>query len=296
MTAGPAPHGARHGAPDGAPDGAREGAPDGAPHEALLAGLLADAGGDPERHLDLLGDERGDLVGPLVVRAGALEDFRERLPQGAHALRVHLVADAADARDGLATLREARNGLFDDDRVEVVGVQLALPPGVPPAAAAHALLDALDFTAPAWLDVPLTDGWEDALEVVAQDGTEHVAVDPAADTAGLAAFVRRCADLGLAFRVGGRTPDGLACTVSGGNPGDPHGVLNLLCAVRATLAGAGPAQVAAVLRSTDTVALASALQTTGPADAAAVRALLAQVDVHDVGALRTDLWHEGLLP
>lgn len=263
---------------------------------ALLEGLLADAGDDPARHLELLADEHGDLLGPLVVRASALEGFRDRLPANAHALRVHLLADPDDARDGLATVREARNGLFDDDRVEVVGVQLALPPGVPPAAAAHALLDALDFTAPAWLEVPLTDGWQDALDVVAQDGTENVAVDLSADTAGLAAFVRRCADLGLAFRVGGRTPDGLASAVSGASPGEPHGVLNLLCAVRATLAGAGPQEVAAVLRSTDTVALASALQATGPADAVAVRALLAAVDVQDVAALRMDLWHEGLLP
>lgn len=263
---------------------------------ALLEGLLADAGEDPVLHRQLLGDERGDLVGPLVVRASGLEAFRDRLPANAHALRVHLLADPDDPRDGLATLREARNGLFDDDRVEVTGVQLALPPGAPPAATAQRLLDALDFTAPTWLEVPLTGDWQGALDVVAQDGTENVAVDLSADTAALAAFVRRCADLRLAFRVGGRTPDGLAHVVSDGRPGGPHGVLNLLCAVRAALADAGPDQVAAVLRSTDSVALASALQATGPAGAAAVRAVLSTVDVQDVAALRMDLWHEGLLP
>jgi hypothetical protein len=254
--------------------------------------VLADTAGVQGHAEHRLGGS-ADLLGPLVVAASRLEDFRAELPAGTHALPVHLVADAADRRDGLTTLREARNGLFDDDRVTIAGVQLALPADAHPGAAAALLLRILDFSAPAWLEVPLVDGWEAALDVVAEDGTEHVAVrgDWAADL--LAAFVRRAVALDLTFRVTGDVG-----AVRGPHPGTgavSTGLLNLLCAVHAAAGGASSPDVVAVLEATVVAPLASAVRRSGATGAGAARRLMATVDTSDVGGVVTDLRGFGLL-
>jgi hypothetical protein len=268
---------------------------------ACFDGVLADLAG-PAGHVQHRLEAHADVVGPLVVAASRLEAFRAELPVGVHALRVLLVADAADPRDGLATVREARNGLFDDDRVEVVGIQLALPAGADPGRAAAGLLAALDFSAPAWVEVPLTAGWEHALEVLAEDGSESVAVRAAVTAAELAAFVRRAVDLDLAVRVsdGGRGGDGhdVAGAVRGPHPGSgatTHGLLNLLCAVRAALNGAETAQVEAVVTCTEHPPLAAAVRRMSAADAAVSRAFLTGVDTADVAGVVQDLLALGLL-
>ena len=253
-------------------------------------GLLADVGG-PAGHEQLLLGDHADLVGPLVLRATALEAFREALPSGAYGTRVHLVADAADDRDGLTALREARNGLFDEDRVEVVGVQLALPADADPAFAATTLLAILDFTAPAWLQVPLVDGWEKAFDVVAEDGTERLAVSLDEPVGGLAAFLHRAAQARVAFRVTGAPGVGGAVRTTDGAPG----VLNLLAAVRAVLDGAGAPVVEALLAATDHAPLVDVVRSSSPADAVAVRSLLRGVDTADVPAVAEDLRALGLV-
>lgn len=261
---------------------------------ALLEAVLADTSGPAAHAAHRLADH-ADLVGPLVLRASALEEFRAALPDGVRDLQVHLVADASDERDGLTNLREARNGLFDEDRVEVVGVQLALPREADPAAAAAVLLDILDFSAPAWIQVPLVEGWPAALDVVAEDGTENVAVDVASPAADLAAFVRHAVDLGVAFRVTG-APGALAGSVR--DPGAGHevpGLLNLLLAVRAATDGADAGAVEALLTATGSAALAADLRTTTPAQAAAVRSALVSVDTADVGEVVLDLQALGLV-
>lgn len=253
-------------------------------------GLLADVGG-PARHEQLVLGDHADLVGPLVLRASGLESFREELPPAAYGTRVHLVADATDDRDGLTALREARNGLFDEDRVEVVGVQLALPAQAEPAFAATTLLEILDFTAPAWLQVPLVDGWEKAFDVVAEDGTERLAVDLAAPAPDLAAFLHRAAQARVAYRVTGtRGVTGAVRTAH-----DAPGVLNLLAAVRAVLDGAPAAVVEALLAAADHAPLVEVVRSSSPADAVAVRSLLRGVDTADVAAVAEDLRALGLL-
>lgn len=254
--------------------------------ETWLDRVLADTA-DPGAHRQHHLGDAGPLLGPLVVPASGLERFRDALPAGSHGLEVLLVADAADDRDGLTTLREARNGLFDDDRVELVGVRLALPAASAPDRAAAQLLDALDFSVPAWVEVPPVAGWEGALEVLAEDGTENAAVRAGTDAAGLAGFLRRVVDLGLRVQVAG--PVGAAAT------GDTTGLVNLLCATWATLDGAPPAHVAQVLRDAGTVALAERLRRADALDAAAVRAVLASVDCADVPGTVEDLRALGLV-
>ena len=257
-------------------------------------GLLADTAGPAAHEQHLLGDH-ADLVGPVVLRASALEAFRAELPSAAYGTRVHLVADASDERDGLTGLREARNGLFDEDRVEVVGVQLALPGEADPAFAAMTLLQILDFTAPAWLQVPLVDGWEKAFDVVAEDGTERLAVDLDAPADGLAAFLHRAAQARVAFRVTAAPGRGVTAAVRAPDPSAPPGLLNLLAAVRAVLDGAGAAVVVALLGATDHAPLVDVVRSSSAADAVAVRSLLHGVDTADVEAVAEDLRALGLV-
>ena len=257
-------------------------------------GLLADTAGPAAHEQHLLGDH-ADLVGPVVLRASALEAFRAELPSAAYGTRVHLVADASDERDGLTGLREARNGLFDEDRVEVVGVQLALPGEADPAFAATTLLQILDFTAPAWLQVPLVDGWEKAFDVVAEDGNERLAVDLDAPADGLAAFLHRAAQARVAFRVTAAPGRGVTAGVRAPDPSAPPGLLNLLAAVRAVLDGAGAAVVVALLGATDHAPLVDVVRSSSAADAVAVRSLLHGVDTADVEAVAEDLRALGLV-
>ncbi len=198
----------------------------------------------------------------------------------------------------MATLREARNGLFYDARVEVAGVQLTLPAAADPAAATASLLGALDVTAPAWVRVPLVEGWEQALDVLAADGTENAAVDLAAGTAGLAAFVRRAVDLDVTFRVTGERGGSVDGAVRGPDPGTGAvacGLLNLLCAVRAALNGAETPEVEGILACTEHVPLVSAVRRMSAADAAVARAFLASVDTADVAGNAMDLRSFGLV-
>ena len=77
----------------------------------------------------------GDLAGPLLVPAASTVGVQEQLAPGDHGLRVVLVAEpAAGDPTGLLGLREARNRLLDDDRLELTGVHVALPAGAPMAA------------------------------------------------------------------------------------------------------------------------------------------------------------------
>ena len=249
----------------------------GAAVPTLFEGLLADAG-PLAAHREHRAARYGDLLGPLVVPADGVEALQDELRSSDHALQVLLSARPEGADPGLEGLREARNRLLDDDRVEVVGVELPVPPG-----AVAAVLSVLDFSAPAWLELPLVAGWEEALDVVVEDGAEHVAVR-ADDPAAMAAFVRRAVDRDVVFRVAGpaREPGALAW-------------LAVLCAVRAALNGAEAAEVAAVLAERRAAPLASALRRMSEADAAVARAFLAGVTVADVRSSVEDLVALGLL-
>jgi hypothetical protein len=180
----------------------------------------------------------------------------------------------------------------DDDRVEVAGVELPLPRAAEPALAARAALAALNVSVPAWFVVPPEAGWLPALEVLAQDGAESVALHvpgaPADGFAGAAAVLRRAVDLDVAVAVtAGELPvvtDATGC-----------GLLNLLGAVRAALNGADTHEVAAVLAATSPAPLAAAARRMSDADAAVVRAFLPTVTCPSVRSVVEDLEALGLI-
>ncbi len=268
---------------------------------ALLDGLLL-AEGTVEATRDAARAWFGDLAGPLLVPAGSTAGVQEQLGPGDHGLRIVLVAEpAAGDPSGLLGLREARNRLLDDDRLELTAVHVPLPAGD-----AEALLAELDFTAPAWVEVPAAPGWEAALDALAADGAEHLgvrlppdAVPPgpavAAPAAALApgaaavepvaALVRRAVDLDLTLRVTG----------AGGGAATAVQLLAALCAVRAALDGAGTPEIAAVLAERRPAPLAAALRRMSDADAAVVRAFLDGVVVPDAEQVARDLAALGLV-
>jgi hypothetical protein len=251
-------------------------------------------------HLDLLDDEHGDLLGPLIVPAPLVPALQEAAPGGLTAVRILLAAGSDDdgpdgagsdgaGSDGAgsAALRRARAALFDDDRFELLGVRVVVPAG-DPATATRQLLADLDLSVPAWIAVPPGPTAAAALDVLVADGAENACVDLSAGTdAELADLIRGLVDRDLSFRAGfaagvlrGRTP----------------GVLNVLCAVRAALNGAGSAELAAILAESRPEPLASAVRRMSDADAAVCRAFLSAIELADVGAALAELHRLGLLP
>ncbi len=258
---------------------------------ALFDGLLL-AAGTVQAARETARAWYADLAGPLLVPATSTAGVQEQLGPADHGLRVVLVAEPAPGDPpGLLGLREARNLLLDDDRLELTGVHVPLPAGD-----AEGLLAELDFSVPAWVEVPAAAGWEPALAALAADGAENLGLRLPPDAAApgpdaervagqVAEIVRRAVDLDLTLRVTG-AGGGAATTVQ---------VLAALCAVRAALNGAEAAGIAAVLAERRTAPLAAALRRMSDADAAVARAFLDGVVVPHAGQVAHDLAALGLV-
>jgi len=242
----------------------------------LVAGLLDDAAVFPPgdatvpaavaAHLDHRRAWYADLVGPLLVRASQVAELVAAAPPGAD-LRVGLVADT-----GLAGLAEGGARLLDqDDRAELAQVEIALPAGHDPGAAAKVLVDQLAMSATAYVEVPRS-GYEGALDVLADDGAERAKYRtgglvpeafPGEDE--LAGFLLACLERALPFKLTAGLHHALRCTVGGL---EQHGFLNVLAAVEAGRRGATPDELARLLGRRDADPLVEVL---AAADVAAVR-------------------------
>jgi len=256
---------------------------------ALLDGLLDDTG-PLAGHRDLLAGDHRDLLAALEIPATveATDALVEGLIPGDGGIRVVLAAPTLEG------LRAARSLLLDVDAVELIGIRVPVPQvdGPDPAAATLDLLDALDSSVPAWITVPPGPAAAPVLGVLAADGVEHATLDLAAGSLDeLTDLLRRLVDAGLPFRVTG-TPGVHGGPMPGGHPG----LLNLLCATRAALAGATPADLREMLAVREVAPLVAALRGTAAADAAAVRALLVAAQVPDAGHVAAELAGLGLLP
>jgi len=260
---------------------------------AALDGLLDDGGAARvplaaalAAHRDLRDGPDQDLVATLVVPAAAAAELATLLGPADLGLRVLLAASGPTA---LPDLLAARSALIDADLVEVVGLRLPLPAGPDPARAALALLAGLDATVPAWITLP-PGVPAAALDVLAGDGAENVAVDLAGTPpAALAALLRDLVDRDLPFRAAGA--DGLGRGASG-----VPGALQVLCAVRAALNGAEVPELARILAADDPAGLTSVVRRMSAADAAVTRAFLPAVEVADAPTAVADLRLLGLSP
>ncbi len=195
----------------------------------LLEALLDDAG-PLAAHRAHRGAWYADLLSTLLVPAAAIDDVVAGLEPSDHARPVLLTAGddpAVPAEVSRQHVRAARDLLAEDDRVEVVGVRLAVPIGPRVEATSH-LLHALDFSVPAWIEVSPLSGWQDVLRVIAADGAENLTLLLGGAPAEAAAGVLHTAvDEGLSFRLGGS-----ALPAVTGAEGAGYGWLNVLCAVR----------------------------------------------------------------
>jgi hypothetical protein len=235
-----------------------------------VAGRRGDAPGPP-------GSWYGDLLGPMRVPVASAADVVAALLPRDHALPVTLSCPRCrvPAPDPLAELHAARALLLDDGRIEVVGVELPLPGGPEPAAAARRALAVLDVSVPAWFVVPPDVRWLPALDVLAEDGAESVALHVGDDVAGAAAVLRRAVDLDVAVAAtSGRA--------AGGDRGLRVRAAEPAVRRAAALNGASPEEVTAVLACRRPEPLCSAARRMSDADAAVVRAFLPVVTTPSV--------------
>lgn len=190
------------------------------PDRGSLAGFLEDAallaGGASVRDdpAAALAAHRGhlrswyrDLVGAFVVPPQLVREVLAALEGDDHGLRVVLATGAAGLEAPLAISRQrlARDLILDDSRLDLIGQEVPLPLGglfdvQGVRATTEALLAALDFSAPSRIDLGAGGARradvETALEVVAHDAAEEVAMPPDAPPH----VVARARELGLTVR------------------------------------------------------------------------------------------------
>ena len=227
-----------------------------------------------------------DLVGPFLVPAGRVEDVSRALSARTLPAPVQLgvVADPA-VGDPLAGAVAALAALATLDGVEPVALEVPLPAAADQDPAARDLLARLHREVPAdvqvWVEVQRERGWQGALRRIAGAGDPVGAkVRTGGTTAGafpsveeLSAFLRASVDVEATFKL----TAGLHTAVRGPDPtgAEHHGLLNVLCGVRAALNGAEAPEVAEVVGETRVERLASAVRRMSEADAAVVRAFFA---------------------
>ena len=262
---------------------------------SLVEGLLL-AAESVHEHREHAGAWYADLVGPLLVPAAGTALVQEQLTPGDHGLRIVLVAEPGPGDPaGLLGLRQARNRLLDDDRIELTGVHLPLQGPAAPGLAVSDLLGELDFTVPAWVELAPSAGWRQALEALAADGAERLALRLAADAGqdatptpgvlAVAEILRAAVDRDLSLRVVG----------AGAEPVATVGGLAALCGVRAALNGAEVPEIAVILGERTPDPLAAALRRMSDADAAVARVFLDGLVVRRVRNAVEDLEALGLV-
>jgi len=252
---------------------------------SLADAILAHRGHRNESH--------GLVVGPLLVPVSRLADLLD-------ALDAHPSSDPLDfvliADTGLVEAAEARSVLLDDDRVELVGLEVALPRDTSMAQAAHATLDSLHFALAAVIELARVPGWQEALEVIASDGAERVGFR-AGGTAefvpdqDLAEFILTAVHRGASFTLTAGPGRALRRTdpVSGA---ENHGFLNVLAATAAALEGRELAHLVAVIAERDPLPLLAIL---GDAEPRTVRARFTSFDSGDLGQTVDDMRALGML-
>jgi hypothetical protein len=220
-----------------------------------------------------------DYVGPLLLPAAAFTDLVQVID-----LQDDVASSSAErpldvvliARPGAdpATTTAALEALSGEDRVRVVGAELAWQEGWRDLGFGDLRL-ALETPrgedcAVAVADVHTARG--EGRQVVAKFRTGPTAGWAWPDEAELAGFIGLCARLGVPFKLTG----GLHHAVRGrytvdGVPEENHGVLDVLLATSAALAGGSPAELTALLAVRDATALAGLVAAWSDDTAAGVR-------------------------
>ncbi len=213
----------------------------------------------------------GLVVGPLLVPVSRMAELLDALDASPDSAPVDLVL-VADT--GMVEFAEARIVLLDDDRVDLLGLEVALPRDELLGPAAEITLATLDFALPAAVEVPRAPGWRDALRVLGTDGAERAKFRTGGPTpqsypteSELAELVVAAVQEGVAFKLTAGLHHALRRTAPG-TGFEEHGFLNVLAATAAALEGHDVAHVAALLAEREAAPLLAVL---ADADPAAVR-------------------------
>lgn len=236
-----------------------------------------------------------DLVGPFLCPASRVDEMQAHLTTG-DALRVGLIADG-----GPGGLDAARDTLLDDDRAEVVRIEVPLPRSDDLGPATRTLLDTLGFSVDAYVEIPRVPGWRDAIDLLAADGAEYAKFRTGGPTPEswpseheLAERIRYAVDRQVAFKL----TAGLHHAVRRTDPltgAEEHGFANVLAAVRAGLIGAETDAMAEVLAERDRHVVLAHLERMSDEDAAVVRSFFASYGSCSVAEPVQDLLALGLL-
>jgi hypothetical protein len=205
------------------------------------------------------------VVGPLLVPASAVEDLRSHADPD-QMLDIALIGDT-----GVEGLAAARDALQDDSWIQLQQVEVRVPVDGSPSDAVRQLLDQLSFTVITYLEVALDQSVTDTLAVLAQDGAERAKFRtgpfavPTAEALALA--ILTAVGSGVRFKLTGGLHHALP-THDEESDQLHHGFLNTLAATSLAVAGSAVDEITAVLRSTDTQQVLSAL---AASDASRVR-------------------------
>ena len=279
--------------------------PDPGAARALVTALFDDAATFPPGDAPMPAAVRGhgdhrrswyaDLVGPFLCATSRVPQLQEALAgaSGLDPLAIVLVAD-----NGVQGADQATRLLLDDDRVELVGIELALPREGDPVVFARHVLDALAFSVPTAIEIPQVAGWQDALDVLAQDGAERAKFRTGGPTAAHIPTPDRLADLVVAAverQVPFKLTAGLHHAIRGAESTDGiahHGFLNLLAGTALALRAGTAPEVAAVLSATDASPVLAVLAESDPT---AVRRSLTSIGTCSIADPVADLLALGML-
>jgi hypothetical protein len=218
-----------------------------------------------------------DLVGPLLVPAGRVPDLLDLAAAQSFSepLRVGVVA-----RGGLDDARGALSAARSRAEVSVAAVELSLD-AADDLARVWAELGA-DGSRAVWFELDREGYLREQLGRLAgaarsagaggaklrTGGTEPSAFPPEAE---LAAFLRHAIDLDLTFKLTAGLHHAVRRTDEATGL-EQHGVLNVLCAIKAALNGAEEDELAEVLADRDEAALVERANAMSEADASVIRA------------------------
>lgn len=222
----------------------------------------------------------GRRLGPLLLSAPAVTELRDLLIGDPSLLASSDLPIGVVARPGtpLDTLREAVDRVQETAGLELVGVELA------PTEGWEGLLE-LDL--PVALELPrdpeaaaaqlseLAGHRARGAGVVAKWRTQSSPAGPVPTPDELAGFLTTCWAARVPFKLTGGLHHAVARTApaqSGEGTEEMHGALNVALATLATVRGAGPEEVAAVLDERDGAPLASSARQLDEDAAAAIRA------------------------
>lgn len=219
-----------------------------------------------------------DMIGPFLCPASRLDGLAGRLGDDDD-LGVTVIVDT-----GTGGIGEAVDAVAADRRMTLRGVEIALR-GEPLHDAARRTVAALDAALggpdddePAYIEIPRTDGWRSALEVVADSGyraklrTGGPTADAFPPETEVAQFIVACLDLGVPFKLTAGLHHAVRRTTDDGR--DEHGFLNTLLAVAVALDGGDVPAIARALADREAPGIAERIEALPGERASSVRAWL----------------------